>query len=178
MSEQKLPTDFHKAVPEGDERERDICKRCDFIHYDNPKIVTGAVVEHEGKILLCKRSIEPRIGFWTLPAGFMELGETPMQGAARETYEEARAELIIGPLLGVYTVRRLSQVQMFYKAKMAKPGISAGPESEEVAFFDWDDIPWDELAFPSVHWALTDYEKVRGRTDFTPFGNPDKYKDV
>ncbi len=169
---------FHRTVPDGDEFERLVCKRCDFIHYENPKIIAGAVIEHQGQLLLCRRAIEPRAGYWTVPAGFMELGETPNEGAARESFEEARATIEVGSLLGVYTVKRISQVHMMYRAKMTDPHFEPGPESREVALFKWEDIPWPELAFPSVTWALRDYHKVRGVDDFAPFSNPEGYQDV
>jgi len=136
------------------------------------------VIEHENRVLLCRRAIEPRAGYWTIPAGFMELGESPAEGAARESYEEARAKIRTGSLLGVYTVKRISQVQMMYRADIIDPHIEPGPESSEVAFFNWLDIPWKELAFPSVIWALRDYQKVRGCDDFTPFTNPEGWEDI
>jgi ADP-ribose pyrophosphatase YjhB (NUDIX family) len=161
-----------RAVPEGDDRARLTCPDCGYIAYENPKLVAGAVVSVEGRILLCRRAIEPRTGFWTLPAGYMELGETPEDGAKREAWEEARAKIAIDALLAVYSVPRISQVQMIYRATLAEPGFSAGPESQEVALFDWDAIPWSELAFPSVRWALDEHRKRLGQTGFAPGGNP------
>ena len=134
-----------KLVPEGDERERLVCTDCGFINYINPKIVVGAVVTWEDKFLLCKRAIEPRIGYWTLPAGFMEEGESTQDGAAREAWEEANARIEIGPLLGVYNIPRISQVQMIYRARLLSPDVSPGIESEDVGLFTWDEIPWDEF---------------------------------
>ena len=163
---------FKRVVPEGDSLERLVCVDCGFINYENPKIVVGSVVHDGGKILLCKRAINPRKGFWTLPAGFMEQHETAMEGAAREAWEEANAKISIEALLAVYSIPRLSQVQLIYRAHLAAPGIAAGPESEEVGLFSFDEIPWKELAFPSVHWALGHYREVDGQTHFPPFVNP------
>jgi ADP-ribose pyrophosphatase YjhB (NUDIX family) len=147
--------DFSKKIPDGDTRERDVCKACGYIAYDNPKIVAGSVVAHEGRILLCKRAIEPRAGFWTLPAGFLEAHEQPEEGAMREAFEEANARIKLTGLIGIYTVKRLSQVQMMFAAVFDGPeNFAAGDETLEAAMFAWDDIPWDELAFPSVVWAL------------------------
>ncbi|MFN3233220.1 MAG: NUDIX domain-containing protein [Alphaproteobacteria bacterium] len=164
---------FIKRVPDGDNRDRLICNDCGLIHYDNPRIVVGAVVEHETKILLCKRAIEPRHGYWTLPAGFMEEHETTEDGARRETMEEACAEITIHGLLAVYNIPRISQVQLIYKASLATPHFAAGPESLDVALYDWKDIPWDNLAFPSVYWALNHYREIADKDVFTPFTNPD-----
>ena len=164
---------FTRRVPTGDNMPRDICDRCGFIHYVNPKVVVGSVVGHQGRILLCRRAIEPRRGFWTLPAGFMEQGETAEQGARREAREEANAEIVLTDLLAVYSIPRIAQVQLMYRAELATPSFSAGEESLEVVLFSWEEIPWDELAFPSVHWALTQFHSVEGRVGIAPFGNPD-----
>lgn len=147
--------DFTRQVPDGDTHERDVCVTCGFIDYKNPKIVAGSVVVHEGKVLLCKRAIEPRTGFWTLPAGFLEAHEQPEEGARREAFEEAAARIELQGLIGIYTVKRLSQVQMFFRAKFAgAPAFRAGDETLDAALFAWEDIPWDDLAFPSVTWTL------------------------
>jgi len=161
-----------RAIPAGDDRERLTCPDCGFIAYENPKIVTGSVVSVGDRILLCRRAIEPRKGYWTLPAGFLELHETPEEGAMREAWEEANAKIAINALLGVYSVPRISQVQLMYRATLAEPGFSAGPESLEVQLFDWADIPWAELAFPSVRWALDEYRTQLGRAVFAPAVNP------
>ena len=145
---------FARRTPEGEDRERLICNDCGYVAYENPKIVVGSVVVEEGRILLCRRAIEPRRGFWTLPAGYMELGETIEEGARREAWEEARARLELDGILAIYSIARIGQVQIIYRAHLAEPGIDAGPESLEVRFFAWEDIPWNEIAFPSVHWAL------------------------
>ncbi len=164
---------FTRRIPSGDDRDRLVCDSCGWINYENPKIVTGAVVEHDGKILLCRRAIDPRHGFWTIPAGFLEEHETVEDGAKREAYEEARAKITMTGLLAVYSIPRISQIQIIYRAKLIEPSFAPGPESLDVALFAWDDIPWDQLAFPSVHWALHHYDAVRGQTVFPPFANPD-----
>lgn len=150
-----IAENFGRGVPEGDDRERRMCRACGFVDYQNPKIVAGVVARIEGRILLCRRAIEPRRGYWTLPAGFMELGETVAEAAAREAWEEARAKLTLGALLAVYSIPRIGQVQTFFEATLDDPNVSCGPESEEVGLFEPARLPWDALAFPSVHWALT-----------------------
>jgi ADP-ribose pyrophosphatase YjhB (NUDIX family) len=161
-----------RIIPDGDDHERLTCPDCGYIAYENPKIVAGAVVTVDDRILLCRRAIDPRKGFWTLPAGFLELHETPEEGARREAWEEARALIKIDALLAVYSVPRISQVQLIYRAALAEPGFSPGIESLEVALFTWDDIPWNEIAFPSVHWALREYRSRIGQTAFPPGTNP------
>ena len=161
-----------RTIPEGDDRERLTCPDCGYIAYENPKMVAGSVVSVGDKIMLCRRAIEPRKGFWTLPAGFLELHETPEEGAKREAWEEARARIAIDALLAVYSVPRISQVQLIYRATLAEPGFEAGPESLEVELFDWTDIPWTELAFPSVKWALDEYRARLGQDVFAPGVNP------
>ncbi|MFN4165577.1 MAG: NUDIX domain-containing protein [Ferrovibrio sp.] len=163
---------FSQRTPEGDNRNRMICDDCGWVHYVNPKVVVGAVVGHEGRILLCRRAIEPRKGFWTIPAGYMEEHETSEAGAMREAQEEACAEIAIDALLAVYNIPRISQVQLIYRATLASPEFSAGPESLEVRLFGWDDIPWQDLAFPSVHWALHHYRAVEGQARFPTHANP------
>lgn len=162
---------FTRRTPGGDDHERRVCDHCGFVDYENPKIVVGSVVRSDGQILLCRRAIEPRAGFWTIPAGYLELNETPEEGARREAREEAGADLALGGLLAIYSVARISQVQLIYRATLARPGVAPGTESLEARLFAWDDIPWDELAFPSVHWALRhEREAFEGGT--TPFSNP------
>ncbi|MEM1023201.1 MAG: NUDIX hydrolase [Myxococcota bacterium] len=161
-----------RVVPEGDDRSRLTCPDCGFVAYENPKVVAGVVASHQDRILLCRRAIEPRRGFWTLPAGYMELAESPEEGALREAWEEARARLELDGLLAVYAVRHISQVQLFYRAKLVTPKVEPGPESLEVELFPWDGIPWQELAFPTVAWALQAWEAVRGESVWRPFGNP------
>jgi len=163
--------DFIKSVPDGDNLERDICRHCGFIDYQNPQVVVGAVVRSNGRILMCRRAIPPRRGYWTLPAGFMELHETPQAGAARETMEEANAKITIHTLLAVYTIPRISQVQLMYRATL-ESDFSAGPESLEVGLFDPQDIPYDDVAFPSVLWALEHDFAVEAGDQNSPFVNP------
>jgi ADP-ribose pyrophosphatase YjhB (NUDIX family) len=177
MTDRPLPPDggldlaFRRRVPDGDSLERDVCERCGFVAYDNPKIVVGSVVRSPGGVMMCRRAIAPRIGFWTLPAGYLEHGETPEEGARREALEEAGAEIALDALLAVYTIRRLAQVQLIYRAEL-RGGYAAGPESLEVREFGWDELPWDELAFPSVSWAL-EHERAATAGAVLPFTNPD-----
>jgi ADP-ribose pyrophosphatase YjhB (NUDIX family) len=145
---------FERRIPAGEDRERLVCGRCGYVAYENPKIVVGSVVADGARVLLCRRAIEPRRGFWTLPAGYLEMGETVEEGAAREAWEEARAKLALEGVLAVYSIARIGQVQVIFRASLAEAGFSPGPESLEVRFFDWEDIPWDDIAFPSVRWAL------------------------
>ncbi len=151
-----------EKIPEGDNRTRFVCSQCDTVHYQNPNIVVGCVAERDGQILLCKRAIEPRHGFWTVPAGFMELGETLAEGAARETLEEACAEVQIGHLFASVDVISAGQVHLFFTAKLlGRYGV--GAESLETELFSEADIPWDELAFKSGVFALEKYFEDRGR---------------
>lgn len=163
---------FERRVPEGDTVERDVCGRCGHVHYVNPKIVVGSVVVHGDRILLCRRAIEPRKGLWTLPAGFLEEHESPEAGARREAREEACADIVIDALLAVYSVLHISQIQLMYRARLARPEFAPGPESLDVRLFAWNEIPWNELAFPSVKWALRQYRDSRHLAVFAPFGNP------
>jgi len=159
-------------VPEGDCRTRRVCDHCGFVDYVNPRLVVGAVCAWGDRILLCRRAIEPRMGFWTVPAGFLEEGETTEEGAAREALEEAHAHLEMGTLLGIYNIPHISQVHLFYRARLLAPEVSAGDETVEARLFVWPEIPWAELAFPSVHWALRAFDEVRDREVFTPRCNP------
>lgn len=163
---------FIRKIPPGDNMERAVCVTCGFVDYQNPKIVVGSVAVWGEKILLCKRSIEPRKGYWTLPAGYLEINETAEDGAAREAREEACAAIEIERLLAVYSIPRISQVQLMFRARLKNADIAAGPESEAVGLFDWADIPWPDLAFPSVGWALRQYRETKDATDFPPFSNP------
>ena len=167
-----LRPSFSRRVPKGDSRGRRVCDHCGFVDYVNPRVVVGAVCTWETRILLCRRSIEPRRGFWTLPAGFLEEGETVEEGVLREAREEAGADLELDGLLGVYSVPRVSQVQLFFRARLLLPAVSAGEETLEVRLASWDEIPWDDLAFPTVHWALQHFDVVRDRAVFPPFANP------
>jgi ADP-ribose pyrophosphatase YjhB (NUDIX family) len=163
---------FEHRQPEGDSLTRLVCRDCGFIQYDNPKIVVGSVCRWDEKILLCRRAINPRKEYWTLPAGYMELNETSLEGAKREAWEEARARIEIERLVAVYNIPRLSQVQLIYAARLASPDVSAGPESLEVMLVEWADIPWGDLAFPSVKWALNHYREGWGKTDRPVQANP------
>jgi ADP-ribose pyrophosphatase YjhB (NUDIX family) len=173
MNSKTQTAGFRREIPAGDTHERDVCATCGFINYVNPKIVTGSIVRHGGRILLCRRAIEPRVGYWTLPAGFMEVGETTEQAAMREAREEANAAIVIDRLLAVYTIPRIAQVQIMYLAHLANDDFSAGPESLEVVLAGWNEIPWGEIAFPSVTWALEQYRSVEGLAEFAPFTNPE-----
>jgi ADP-ribose pyrophosphatase YjhB (NUDIX family) len=167
----RIPISFSNEVPAGEDRERRVCQTCGFIEYVNPRIVTGVVAHRDGRILLCRRAIDPRKGFWTLPAGFLEVGESVEDGARREAREEACAELELEALLAVYSIPRISQVQIFFRARLLNDP-APGPESTEVKLAAWDEIPWADLAFPSVKWSLDAHRSVEGRTGFAPFGNP------
>jgi len=167
--------DFLIQVPEGDSRERRVCATCGYVDYQNPKVVVGSVVSQDGRVLLCRRAIEPRRGFWTLPAGYLELGETVEEGARREAFEEAEADIAIDGILAVYSISRIGQVQVIFRALFADPehpSFTPGPESAEVALFAWEDIPWHQIAFPSVHWALAAWRAAQGRALAAPAGNP------
>jgi len=160
---------FTRRVPNGDDIERAICDRCGFVDYENPRIVVGSVATWENRVLLCKRAIEPRSGYWTLPAGYLERNESPEDGALREAWEEARARLEIDQLLGTYAITRISQVQLIYRARLVDPNVEAGPESREVGLFSWDEIPpLDQIAFPSVNWALEDFRIHQSDKKFAP----------
>ena len=145
---------LEQKTPAGDNRVRATCTQCDHIHYVNPKIVAGALVYHEDKVLLCRRAIEPRYGLWTAPAGFMETEETTREAAERETREEANAIITTENLFVVANITYISQVYMLYLAKLENTDFSPGEESLEVALFEQKDIPWDQLAFPTVTFAL------------------------
>ncbi len=153
-------------IPEGDDRQRYVCTACEFIHYINPRIIVGCLPVHQDKVLLCKRAIEPRYGLWTLPAGFMENGETTTHGAARETWEEARARAVDLHLYRIYDLPYISQVYMFYLCQIVDGEFGVGPESLECALYAEDEIPWDELAFPVVREALRDYFAERDSGQF------------
>jgi len=149
--------DVQLKVPAGDNRERFVCSQCDTVFYDNPRIVAGTLPTYKGQILLCKRAISPRKGYWTLPAGFMENGESTEQAALRETFEEAAARPVLGPLYSMITVPHISQVHIFFLAELETPEFAAGEESLEVELFNEEDIPWEELAFPTVSETLKRY---------------------
>jgi ADP-ribose pyrophosphatase YjhB (NUDIX family) len=141
-------------IPQGDDRERFVCTHCELIHYSNPKVIVGCVPHFQGRVLLCKRAIEPRLGYWTLPAGFMENGETSPQGAARETWEEAEARVSNLELYRIFDVPYISQVYMFYRCEVDKGEFGVGPESLECGLYTEAEIPWDQIAFPVVYETL------------------------
>jgi ADP-ribose pyrophosphatase YjhB (NUDIX family) len=153
-----------KRIPSDDNHERWVCDACGIVHYQNPKIVVGCVPEKNGRILLCKRAIEPRYGYWTVPAGFMELGESQAQGAARETLEEACAEVEIGHLFASVDVVDAGQVHVFFTAKLLGD-YAAGTESLEVAMYREDEVPWDDIAFHSGRFALQKYFADKGQNN-------------
>lgn len=168
-----MPANFSLQIPAGEDRMRQVCDTCGFINYINPKIVAGVVIDDgQGRVLLCRRAIEPRHGFWTVPAGFMEERETTAQGAAREAWEEAQAKVSINALLAIYEVPRISQVHFMYRGTLSEDSFAPGPESLEVAWFAYADIPWEQMAFPTGVWALKDWAKVQGQASFVPFSNP------
>ena len=163
------------AVPEGDNRPRFVCSNCHTIHYQNPKMVIGSIPvwEDDGqfKILLCKRAIEPRYGYWTLPAGFMENAETTAEAAIRETIEEAGANIELGPLFSLLNVAHVHQVHLFYLARLIDLDFAPGIESLEVALFSEAEIPWADLAFPTIRTTLELFlaDRVKLETG-TPIG--------
>lgn len=156
-------------IPADDTRERHVCDQCNTVHYINPRNVVGTIPVWGEQVLLCRRAIQPRHGFWTLPAGFMEIGETTMHGAARETLEEAGAAVDVGPLFSLINVPHVEQVHFFYLATLPSPVFSAGEESLEVALFYEHEIPWSELAFPTtkqtLEWFFMDRKAGRLNAD-------------
>lgn len=150
-----------QEIPAGDDRHRHVCKDCDTIHYQNPRIITGCLPLYEDKVLLCRRAIEPRHGYWTLPAGFMENGETTTQGALRELWEEAKAELELDGLYTLFNLPHINQVYMFFRGNLASLDFGPGLESLEVDLFAEEDIPWGQLAFPVVNRTLELFFKDR-----------------
>ena len=165
-------SNFVRKIPDGDTLEREVCGTCGYVAYDNPKIIVGTVVVDQGRVLLCRRAIEPRTGYWTLPAGYMELNETTAEGARREALEEANADIALDGILAIFNISRIGQVQIIYRGTMQTPGVSPGPESLDVGFFSWEDIPWDRIAFPSVNWALKAWHEMGSRPLGAPFTNP------
>ncbi len=153
-------------VPSGDNRERFVCNACGTIHYQNPKVVTGCLPLYRGQVLLCKRAIQPRSGLWTLPAGFLENGETSTEGALRETREEACANVAIEGLYTVFNLPHISQVYMFFRAELLDLDFKPGWESTDVRLFDEREIPWEELAFPVVRDTLQHYFRDRSSGHF------------
>lgn len=146
-----------KIIPPDDNRVRDVCLQCGSVHYQNPRNVVGVVPIWENKILLCKRAIEPRYNTWTLPAGFMELKESTAEGALREADEEAGVQLELGQLFTVIDVPKAGQVHVYYLAKVLSPELNPGHETLEARFFDFNDIPWDNLSFKTVSTTIEHY---------------------
>lgn len=155
-------------IPEGDNLPRYVCTACNTIHYQNPKMVVGCIPEWEDKILICRRAIEPRRGWWTLPAGFMENNETLIQAAARETLEEANARVEIGNLYTVYSLPHISQVYFLFRARLLDLDFKPGIESLEVKLVSEEEMPWEELAFRVIHDPLKQYfeERKQGELGF------------
>jgi ADP-ribose pyrophosphatase YjhB (NUDIX family) len=173
-----------RRVPPGDTLARHVCDACQTIHYQNPKIVAGCIPEWQDKILLCRRAIEPRMGLWTLPAGFMEKGETTVQAAVRETLEEAGARVEIGDLYTVFNLPHIDQVYLIYRSQLLTRDYTPGAESLDVQLFGADEIPWDQLAFRVIYETLRLYFQDRSAGRFrtrsgdivrSP-GNPDLYR--
>jgi ADP-ribose pyrophosphatase YjhB (NUDIX family) len=144
-------------IPDGDTLPRFVCGACGAIHYQNPKVVVGCLPEWEDQVLLCRRAIEPRHGLWTLPAGFLENGETIVAGAIRETLEEANARVAIGELYTVISLPRISQIYMVFRARLVDLDFGPGPESLEVRLFQEEEIPWEEMAFRTIGRTLRNY---------------------
>jgi ADP-ribose pyrophosphatase YjhB (NUDIX family) len=153
-------------VPPGDSLARHVCDTCHAIHYQNPRMVVGCIVEWEDRILLCRRAIEPRYGLWTVPAGFMENGETTFEGAIRETIEEANARVEIGPLYALYNIPHVNQVYILFRARLLDPNVRAGAETLEVRLFSEAEIPWDQIAFASIRDALARYYDDRKNGEY------------
>lgn len=156
----------YRIPDDGDTKERAICPACATVHYENPLNVVGTVPYWGDKILLCKRNIEPRFGKWTLPAGFLELGETTAQGAARETHEEAGAQIELEGLFTLINVARVGQVHMFYRARLLSDQFDPGFETIEAQLYAEDEIPWDEIAFRTVKETLERFFADRRRGQF------------
>ena len=158
--------DVARKIPDGDNRERYVCDSCGIIHYQNPRIVTGCLPIWEDQVLLCLRAIEPRKGYWTLPAGFLENGETIVSGAMRETLEEAHARVENPQLYTVFSLPHISQVYMFYRVELSDLDFHSGTESLDVRLFKESDIPWDNLAFPVISQTLNFYFEDRLAQNF------------
>ena len=153
-------------IPPDDNRERAVCPACGMVHYENPLNVVGTLPVWGERVLLCRRAIDPRYGLWTLPAGFLELGETTEQGALRETDEEAGAQIELGPLFSVLNVVRVGQVHLFYRATMTSPELNPGSDTLEARLFDESEVPWDQIAFRTVRETLLAFFADRRRGQF------------
>jgi ADP-ribose pyrophosphatase YjhB (NUDIX family) len=154
------------GIPDGDDRPRFICDACVTVHYQNPKLIAGCIPVWNDRILLCKRAIEPRKGYWTLPAGFMEMGETIAQAAQREAHEEANLKVAIGDIYTLFNLPHISQVYVFFRAEMLSEEFWAGAESLETRLFREDEIPWEDLSFETVHRTLKFFLEDRKRGEF------------
>ncbi len=153
-------------IPPGDLLPRHVCGACETIHYQNPTIVVGCLPEWDGRLLLCRRAIEPRAGRWTYPAGFMETGETIEEAAVRETWEEAQARVELVSLYGVFSLPHVSQVYVVFRGRLLAPEFGAGSESLDAQLIPPEKIPWDELAFPVIHETLVRYVRDQGQGRF------------
>ena len=158
---------LEQRIPVGDTHRRWVCPDCGTIHYQNPKIVVGCLPDWEGRVLLCRRAIDPRRGLWTLPAGFLENGETLPAGAARETVEEAQASVEVGELYTVISLPHISQIYVMFRARLLDLAFGPGPESLEVRLFDEAEIPWNEIAFRTIARTLRLYFLDRKLGGFT-----------
>ncbi len=157
-----------RRVPPGDSLPRHVCDQCGEIHYQNPRLVVGCIPEQDGRLLLCRRAIEPRYGYWTLPAGFMENGETTRQGALRETLEEAGARVELGEAFSMISVPRVNQVHLFFLSRVADMPVKPGEETLEIRLFEESEIPWKEIAFRTVAMTLRHWfaDRSAGRVAF------------
>ncbi len=155
-----------KRVPDGDDRQRYVCDSCGEIHYQNPRVIVGTLPVMDEKVLLCRRAIEPRKGFWTVPAGFMENGETTLEGARRETWEEAMADVGNMEIYRLFDLPHINQVYIFYRGDLKDGRYGVGQESLEVELFTEQTIPWDEIAFPVVTEVLQEFFSDRGSGHF------------
>ena len=155
-----------QQIPPGDDRLRYVCSGCHWIHYQNPKLVVGVIPEWQGRILLCRRAIEPRAGLWTLPAGYLENGETAAEGARRETWEEARARVRDLVPYGLFDLTFIHQLYLMYRARLVDDDFGPGPESREVRLFDEPSVPWNQMAFKVIDETLRRYFRDRTRGAF------------
>lgn len=155
-----------RGIPPGDDRERTVCPACGSIHYQNPKLVVGCVPEWEDRLLLCRRAIEPRYGLWTLPAGFLEMGESVAEGARRELHEEACAATTDLEPFAMFDLVFVGQIYLMFRGKLTGPEFAPGPESLETALFTEADIPWEEIAFPVISETLLRYFADRAAGTF------------
>ena len=154
------------SIPDGDNRPRYVCGSCGVIHYQNPKVVTGCIAEWQGRVLLCRRAIEPRYGYWTLPAGFLENGESSHEGAARETLEEANARVEVSGLYALFNLPRIDQIYMLFRGRLLDLDFGPGDESLEVKLCAKEEVPWEDLAFQVMFETLNLYFQDQESDDF------------